>query len=44
MDGTTQRLLENTASVRLVGNKDRTCGYWILILILFIAIVIIAFI
>lgn len=42
MDSTTQRLLDSTAQVRNVSNKDRTCGYWIIILILFIAIVVIA--
>jgi len=44
MDQTTQRLLDNTATVRRVSNKDRTCGYWILILILLIAIIVVGFI
>ena len=33
-----QRLLDTTSSVRVVSRKDRTCGYWVVILILFIAI------
>jgi len=43
MDSTTQRLLENTRAVRTVDTKDKTCGYWIIILILTIAILVIAF-
>jgi len=44
MDETRQRLLDNTNSVRMVGNKDRTCGYWVVIILLFIAIVVLAFV
>jgi len=42
LDNTTQRLLDNTAQVRRVGAKDSTCAYWVIILILFIAIVVVA--
>jgi len=44
IDRTTQRLLENTRSVRTVGNTDKTCGYWVVILLLLIAIIVIAFV
>jgi len=43
MDSTTQRLLENTRAVRTVDKKDRTCGFWVVIFILALAIIIIAF-
>lgn len=42
MDLTTQRLLDNTHNVRVVDHKDRTCGYWVVITLLFIAIVVVA--
>jgi len=42
LDNTTQRLLDNTAQVRRVGAKDSTCAYWVIIIILFIAIVVVA--
>ena len=38
-----QRLLATTSSVRVVSKKDRTCGYWVVILILFIAIIVVLF-
>lgn len=42
MDGTNARLLTTTQNVRVVDRKDRTCGYWVVIVVLFLAIVIIA--
>jgi len=42
MDGTNARLLDTTQNVRVVDRKDKTCGYWIVIIILFIAIVVVA--
>jgi len=38
-----QRLLATTSSVRVVSKKDRTCGYWVVILLLFIAIIVVLF-
>ena len=38
-----QRLLDTTSSVRVVSRKDRTCGYWVVILLLFIAIIVVLF-
>merc|ERR1719500_767777 len=38
-----QRLLATTSSVRVVSKKDRTCGYWVVILLLFIAIFVVLF-
>jgi len=38
-----QRLLDTTSSVRVVSRKDRTCGYWVVILLLFIAIIAVLF-
>jgi len=38
-----QRLLSTTNSVRVVSKKDRTCGYWVVILLLFIAIIAVLF-
>lgn len=43
MDQTTQRLLDTTRTVTRVGQSDRTCKYWIIILVLFVAIVIVSF-
>merc|ERR1711874_337302 len=42
MDGTNARLINTTQNVRVVERKDRTCGYWVVIVILFIAIVVVA--
>ena len=39
-----QRLLSTTNSVRVVSKKDRTCGYWVVILIIFIAIIMALFV
>ena len=38
-----QRLLDTTSRVRVVSRKDKTCGYWVVILILFIAIIVVLF-
>ena len=38
VENVNQRLLDTTSNVRVVSKKDRTCGYWIVILILAIAI------
>ena len=38
------RLLATTNSVRVVSKKDRTCGYWVVILLLFIAIIVVLFV
>ncbi|XP_029168224.1 syntaxin-8 [Nylanderia fulva] len=42
MDRTDESLINKTQQVRTIHSKDRTCGYWIVILILFIAIIIVA--
>ena len=39
-----QRLLDTTSRVRVVSRKDKTCGYWVVIVILFIAIVVVLFV
>ncbi|XP_048513978.1 syntaxin-8 isoform X1 [Athalia rosae] len=44
MERTDQRLISETRQVGLIGRKDRTCGYWVVILILFLTIVIIPFV
>eukprot|EP00092_Neocalanus_flemingeri_P023138 GFUD01025088.1.p1 GENE.GFUD01025088.1~~GFUD01025088.1.p1 ORF type:complete len:251 (+),score=94.81 GFUD01025088.1:46-798(+) len=38
-----QRLLDTTGSIRVVSRKDKTCGYWVVIMLLFIAIVVVLF-
>ena len=38
------RLLETTSNVRVVSNRDRTCGYWVVIILLAIAIITVLFI
>jgi len=42
MDRTDESLINKTQQVRSINSKDRTCGYWIVIILLFIAIVIVA--
>lgn len=42
MDRTDESLINKTQQVRNIHSKDRTCGYWIVILILFIAIIVVA--
>ncbi|KYN12760.1 Syntaxin-8 [Trachymyrmex cornetzi] len=44
MDRTDESLINKTQQVRNINSKDRTCGYWIVILILFIAIIIVSFV
>jgi len=39
-----QRLLDTTSRVRVVSRKDKTCGYWVVIVLLFIAIVVVLFV
>ena len=43
VENVNQRLLDTTGNIRIVDKKDRTCGYWIVILILAIAIVVVLF-
>ncbi|XP_015183766.1 PREDICTED: syntaxin-8 [Polistes dominula] len=42
MDMTDQTLVTRTRQVESISYKDRTCGYWIIIILLFISIVIVA--
>lgn len=42
MDGTNARLIDTTQNVRVVDRKDKTCGYWVVIVILFIAIIVVS--
>lgn len=42
MDRTDESLINKTQQVRTIHSKDRTCGYWVVIVILFIAIVAVA--
>ncbi len=42
MDQTTQRLIDTTTSVRSVGRRNRTCGYWVAIIVLLILIIIVS--
>lgn len=44
MDRTDESLVNKTQQVRSIHSKDRTCGYWIVIILLFIAIVVVALI
>lgn len=44
IDRTTVGLINETRQVRTISRKDRTCGYWVVIILLFIAILVIAFI
>ena len=39
VENVNQRLLDTTNNVRVVSKKDRTCGYWVIILLLAIAII-----
>jgi len=43
VENVNQRLIDTTSSVRVVSKKDRTCGYWIVILLLAIAIIVVLF-
>ncbi|KAL0103342.1 hypothetical protein PUN28_017551 [Cardiocondyla obscurior] len=42
MDRTDESLINKTRQVRNIQSKDSTCGYWVVILLLFIAIVIVS--
>ncbi|KAI4497022.1 hypothetical protein M0802_007768 [Mischocyttarus mexicanus] len=42
MDMTDQSLISRTRQVESINYKDRTCGYWIVIILLFICIVVVA--
>jgi len=42
VDRTRDRLVGETGRVRTIDSKDKTCGYWIVIIVLLLAIVIIA--
>lgn len=42
MDITDQTLINRTRQVENISYKDRTCGYWIIIILLFISIVVVA--
>ncbi|XP_034250411.1 syntaxin-8 [Thrips palmi] len=44
IDRTTVGLMDETRQVRTISRKDRTCGYWVVIILLFIAILVVAFI
>ena len=39
VENVNQRLLDTTGNIRIVDKKDRTCGYWVIILLLAIAII-----
>ena len=43
VENVNQRLLDTTSNVRVVDKKDRTCGYWVVILLLAIAIIVALF-
>lgn len=42
MDRTDESLITKTRQVQTISTKDRTCGYWIVILLLFITIVVVS--
>ncbi|XP_014665701.1 PREDICTED: syntaxin-8-like [Priapulus caudatus] len=42
VDRTDQRLLRETRHVKLVDNKSNTCGYWVVIVLLLVTIIVIA--
>lgn len=42
IDRTDQRVRVETNRVGIVDRKDNTCGYWIVIIILFVSIVVVA--
>jgi hypothetical protein len=42
MDHTNERLIRNTRNIKKVGKKSGTCGYWIVIILLFIIIIVLA--
>ncbi|XP_014225634.1 syntaxin-8 [Trichogramma pretiosum] len=42
IDRTDERLIDGTRAVRTVSQKDKVCGYWVIIILLFAAIVTVA--
>ena len=38
-----QRLIDTTSNVNIITKRDRTCGYWIVIVLLAIAIIVVIF-
>ena len=43
VENVNQRLINTNENINIVTKKDRTCGYWIIILILAIAILVVIF-
>lgn len=44
IDRTTVGLIKETNQVRTIARRDATCGYWVVIILLFIAILVVAFV
>ncbi|KAG8034940.1 hypothetical protein G9C98_008016 [Cotesia typhae] len=42
MEQTDERLIDGTRQIRFIERKDRTCGYWVVIILLFISIICVA--
>ncbi|XP_063241756.1 syntaxin-8 [Bacillus rossius redtenbacheri] len=42
IDRTDTRLLDETQQIKIIDRKDRTCWYWVVIIVLFVSIVIVA--
>lgn len=42
MEQTDERLIDGTRQIRFIDRKDRTCGYWVVIILLFISIICVA--
>ncbi|XP_063976848.1 syntaxin-8 [Diachasmimorpha longicaudata] len=42
MERTDERLIDGTRRIRAIDRRDRTCGYWVIIIILFISIITVA--
>ncbi|KAK0163534.1 hypothetical protein PV327_007206 [Microctonus hyperodae] len=42
IETTDERLIDGTRRIRQINQKDRTCGYWIIIILLFISIICVA--
>ncbi|XP_051176573.1 syntaxin-8 [Leptopilina boulardi] len=43
VDRTDERLIEGTRTVQNISQKDKTCGYWVVIVLLFISIILATF-
>lgn len=41
MDRTDQRVRDETQHIDVVSHKDNTCGYWVVIILLFISIIVV---